>query len=144
MNQHISPLDSISINDVIEAFEFLDSPDERIEYLIDLAKKVPPLPESEKTESNFVHGCQSQVWISMRMDADNKVQLLGDSDSVLVRGLVAVMLLLFSDKSPAEMLRVNAEDVFQKLNLDAHLSPNRRNGLRGMVDKIRQFAISHP
>lgn len=136
-----SPLESMTIADVIEAFEFLETPQERMEYVIDLAKKLPPFPETEKKEVNMVHGCQSQVWMVMRQDAETKrLQLDGDSDSILVKGLVALVILLFSNKTAEEVLKTSAEETFQKLNLDSQLSPNRRTGLRGMVERIKTLA----
>jgi len=129
-----------TLEDVIDTFEFLDDWEDRYRYVIDLGRKLPPLNASEMTDTYKVRGCQSQVWLIPEKDADGRIQLRGDSDAHIVKGLVALMLLIFSGKTPAEILATDARAILDKLGLSAHLSPMRANGLFSMVERIRDIA----
>ncbi|MCJ9428291.1 SufE family protein [Kordiimonas marina] len=129
-----------TLEDVIDTFEFLDDWEDRYRYVIDLGRKLPPLDASEMTDTYKVRGCQSQVWLIPEMDAEGRIQLRGDSDAHIVKGLVALMLLIFSGKTPAEILATDARAILDKLGLSAHLSPMRANGLFSMVERIRDIA----
>ena len=123
-------------------FELLGDWEERYAYLIDLGKKLPALPEADKVEENRVHGCQAAVWLKLSRDAaqPDRLRIQADSNAAIVRGLVAVLVLLFDHKTPAEIVAVDAKSILGKLRLDQHLSPTRKNGLFAMVERIRREA----
>ena len=123
-------------------FELLGDWEERYAYLIDLGKKLPGLAEADKTEDNRVQGCQAMVWMKMDRDpaAPGAVQLRADSDAFIVRGLIAVLQLIYDGRTPAEVLQADAGTILGKLGLDRHLSPTRKNGLFAMVERIRALA----
>ncbi|MDX1634210.1 MAG: SufE family protein [Marinobacter sp.] len=132
---------SVTIDDVIGDLEFLDDWEERYAYIIDLGKQLPPFPEQERTDENFVHGCQSQVWLSHHLDEDTgRLFLLIDSDAMIVRGLAAIILVALNGKTPRELLTTDIDELFERLDLFRHISPTRGNGLRAMVGKIRDLA----
>ena len=133
-------LEDTTIEDITETFEFLDDWEDRYRYIIDLGKKLDPLEPAEMTDTYKVRGCQSQVWLVPMVDADGKIQLRGDSDAFIVKGLVALVLLIYSGKTPAEILAIDARAVLGQLELASHLSPMRANGLFSMVERIRQIA----
>lgn len=132
---------SVTTEDVEDAFEFLDDWEERYAYIIDLGRKLPAFPEDRKTEKNYVHGCQSQVWLIHYLDPDSgKLYLLIDSDAMIVKGLAAIIMIALNARTPQELLQVDVDQLFQKLDLFRHISPTRGNGLRAMVAKIRDIA----
>lgn len=125
--------------DILETFDLLDDWEDRYRYLIDLGKQLPPLPDSARTVANKVPGCVSQVWLETSL-VDGRMQFIGDSDAHIVKGLVALLIALHSDRPPAEILATDTLAAFRKLGLDAHLTPQRSNGLRSMVDRMRSDA----
>jgi cysteine desulfuration protein SufE len=132
-----------AIDDITADFELLDDWEDRYRYVIELGKSLAPLSESEHTSANKVRGCASQVWLSTTIEdrsGEPHLRFLGDSDAHIVRGLVAIAIALFDDKSPAEILKTDAEDVFSQLDLRAHLTAQRSNGLRALVDRIKADA----
>lgn len=129
----------MSIEDLAENFTALDDWEDRYKYLIDLGNTLPPMDESLKTEAVKVRGCMSQVWMVLSWDKDGRLNLLADSDAQIVRGLIAVLSTVFSGKTPAEAEVIDVEADFQRLGLDQHLSPNRRNGFFSMVEAVRAF-----
>jgi cysteine desulfuration protein SufE len=133
-----------AIDRIFEDFEFIDDWEERYRYVIDLGRDLPPFPESARTPANKVQGCVSQVWLETdRGDgADPVMQFIGDSDAHIVRGLVAIMLALFSGRRASEIASLDAEAVLKRLGLDEHLTPQRANGLRAMVARIRRDALA--
>ncbi|MFD2229407.1 SufE family protein [Alkalimarinus sediminis] len=132
---------SINTDEILDTFEFLDDWEERYAYIIDLGKKLPAFPESEKVEDNYVHGCQSQVWLIHYLDEKSgKLYLLIESDALIVRGLAAVVLAAMNAKTPTELLTVDIEGLFEKMDLIRHVSPTRGNGLRSMVKKVQRIA----
>ncbi|PHZ85528.1 SufE family protein [Paremcibacter congregatus] len=133
---------SDTIDDVLETFAFIDDWEDRYKYIIDLGRNLPPFDEAAMTEENRVHGCTSRVWLVHDLE-DGRVQFRGESDAHIVRGLVALMLMLFSDKTPAEILSINARDTLDQLGLEKHLSPMRTNGLFSMVEKIKTIAAAY-
>ncbi|PIE43945.1 MAG: Fe-S metabolism protein SufE [Gammaproteobacteria bacterium] len=139
-----SPLGTeIKADEILEAFSFLDDWEERYSYIIELGNKHPPFPDSEKTEANLVHGCQSQVWLLHHYDtASNRIYFLIESDAMIVRGLAAIILTLLNTKSPQELATIDVENVFGELDLFRHISPTRGNGLRAMLKKIKNLATS--
>jgi cysteine desulfuration protein SufE len=133
-----------TIDDILSDFELFDDWDDRYRYLIDLGRRLEPLPESSRRDANKVRGCASQVWLETRraIGSDGKTRLFfkGDSDAHIVKGLVALILTLFDNKTAQEILATNAEDVFGKLQLAQHLSAQRANGVRAMVERIKTEA----
>ena len=133
------------INEIIENFGFLDDWEDRYRYLIELGKDLPDLAESERIEDNRVKGCASQVWVVTKIDHSGGEPVLsfkGQSDAHIVKGLVALTLALYSDKTAREILSIDALDLFRRLGLAEHLTPQRSNGVRSMVERIRRDAIA--
>lgn len=132
-----------SLEDVLDGFEFLDDWEDRYAFIIDLGKQLPAFPEDARTEENYVHGCQSQVWLISYYDETNdKLYLLIDSDAMIVRGLAAMILVALNGKSPRDLLATDIDELFERLDLFRHISPTRGNGLRAMVGKIRDIAAA--
>lgn len=136
-------MEDLTIEELYEEFEDLPDWDERCDYLIDLGFNLPKLPDEAKIEDNRVHGCQSNVWLVANVKGSEPpvVEFLANSDAVIVNGLIAVVIALYSGKTPQEIISVNAKEAFGKLGLERYLSSQRRNGLYGMVDRVRQLAI---
>ncbi|MBY6033134.1 SufE family protein [Marinobacter daepoensis] len=132
-----------TLADVLDAFELLDDWEERYAYIIDLGKQLPAFPDDERIEKNYVHGCQSQVWLIPHYDEDSgKLFLLIDSDAMIVRGLAAIILVALNGKTPRDLLATDIDELFEQLDLFRHISPTRGNGLRAMVGKIRDLAAA--
>ena len=129
----------MTLEELIENFSYLDNWEDRYSYLIDLGNNLENLPEEYKTPEWKVQGCQSQVWLVPQFQ-DGKIHFLGDSDAILVRGLISIVLMIYNDKSPSEIKNIAIEDIFAKLGLEENLSPSRRNGLMSMVSKIKFYA----
>jgi SufE protein probably involved in Fe-S center assembly len=131
--------------EIIENFELIDDWEERYRYLIELGHGMPPLPDSDRTAENKVLGCASQVWLKLDIDnVDGKLvlRLIGDSDAHIVRGLVALMISLYSGTTPEEALAIDPIAILSKIGLEQHLTPQRSNGLRSMVERIRHDAAA--
>ena len=134
---------SITLEELYEAFDLLDDWEDRYAFIIDLGKQLPSFPDAERTEKNYVHGCQSQVWLIHHYDKeDDKLLLLIDSDAIIVRGLAAIILLAFNNLTPADLLATDIDKLFERLDLFRHISPTRGNGLRSMISKIRNIAAA--
>jgi cysteine desulfuration protein SufE len=134
-----------SIDAIIDDFAFLDEWEDRYRYLIELGRQLPPLADEAHNDANKVQGCASQVWLqkSLRETGEGpRIDFEGDSDALIVRGLVAIVIALFSGRAPAEILATDAEAVFARLGLKDHLSQQRSNGLRSMVARIRAEAAA--
>lgn len=132
-----------TFEDVAETFAFLDDWEDRYRYVIDLGREMPPMPDSMKSQLTKVDGCASQVWIAPELEGDGAARRLtftGDSDAMIVRGLIAVLRLMLSGKKPSEILEIDVEDSLAGLGLDQHLSAQRSNGLRAMVARVRDLA----
>lgn len=133
----------LNIDEIVANFELLDEWEDRYRYVIELGKQLPPVPDAERTAENKVRGCASQVWLSTRIerkDGEPRLHFIGDSDALIVRGLVAIVIALFDRKPPAEILTTDAEALFGKLDLRAHLTAQRSNGLRALVDRVKADA----
>ena len=134
----------MSIDEIIENFALLDEWDDRYRYLIELGRALPPLPDAARTDSNKVRGCASQVWLATSTKpngaAGPTLDFQGDSDAHIVRGLIAVLFALYSGKAAKDILSTDAIALFEKLGLREHLTPQRSNGFRSMVDRIRRDA----
>ena len=132
---------TITLDEVKETFEFLDDWEDRYRYIIDLGKSLPSMPTELRVERNLVKGCQSLVWIVIEHEQpDNRVTIQLDSDAFIVRGLIAILLTVFQHQTPARISEFDVEALFQDLDLLAHLSPTRGNGLRSMVARIKHDA----
>ena len=133
-----------AIDRIFEDFEFIDDWEERYRYVIDLGRDLPAFPDSARTPANKVQGCVSQVWLETSRGEGNDpiMRFIGDSDAHIVRGLVAIMLALFSGRRASEIASLDAEAVLKRLGLDEHLTPQRANGLRAMVARIRRDALA--
>ena len=141
INNHLGQ--KTTLDDVLEGFEFLDDWEDRYAFIIDLGKQLPEFPEDERREENYVHGCQSQVWLIHHYDeTTGKLYLLIDSDAIIVRGLAAIILVALNGKAPRELLATDIDELFEQLDLFRHISPTRGNGLRAMVGKIRDIAAT--
>ena len=133
-----------TIDEIKDNFELLEDWDDRYRYVIELGRTLEPMPDDEHTTANKVNGCASQVWLSRKLarrdDNDAVLSYLGDSDAHIVRGLIAILLSLYSDRTPKAILDTDAIAVFNDLGFREHLTPQRSNGLRAMVERIRKDA----
>jgi cysteine desulfuration protein SufE len=134
----------MDIDEIKDNFALLDDWDDRYRYVIELGKALPPMAEADHTAGNKVNGCASQVWLARTVVADGadgtRLHYDGDSDAHIVRGLIAILLALYSDKSPRYILETDALKLFAELGLGEHLTPQRSNGFRAMVDRIHRDA----
>jgi len=131
-----------SVEDIVETIGFFDDWEDRYRYIIDLGKELPAMPEAHKREELLVRGCQSQVWLDWR-ERDGRVFFEVDSDALIVRGLIAIILAAFDGQTPRAILDFDIDGYFEKLDLLKHLSPTRGNGLRAMVQRIRDVAAAN-
>ena len=136
-----------SFEEILTDFELLDDWEDRYRYVIELGRKLEPLPEQERTPANKVQGCVSQVWLSTHVDRSGnhpRLNFVGDSDAHIVRGLIAILFSLYSGKTAEEIERIDAGEKLGLLHLNEHLTPQRSNGLMAMVRRIRtdaEFAL---
>jgi cysteine desulfuration protein SufE len=133
-----------SIDEIIENFDLMEEWDDRYRYLIELGRTLPTLPDAARNDANKVQGCASQVWLATSIKPNGATGPLltfeGDSDAHIVRGLIAVLFALFSGKGAKDILSTDAVKLFEKLGLREHLTPQRSNGFRSMVERIRRDA----
>ncbi len=122
-------------------FSFLDNWEDRYRYVMELGRALPPLDETLRTEVNKVRGCASQVWVASK-PVDGHLHFDGDSDSQLVRGLIAILFVLVQDRAPADILAADPHKAFAELGLGEHLTPQRSNGFASMVSRVRADATS--
>ncbi|HEX8237050.1 MAG TPA: SufE family protein [Abditibacteriaceae bacterium] len=128
---------------LVDAFDSFDSWEERYAFLIDLGKKLPPLDADDKNDVNRVHGCQSSVWMVAKPrheEPEDVVEFVADSDSTLVKGLIAILRKIYSGQSASRILGFDIEGLLQQLGLNQHLTVGRRNGLYSMVQRIKTLA----
>ncbi len=128
-----------AFEDIVSDFDFLDEWEDRYRYVIELGKNMPPLDDNQKIPATKVEGCASQVWIVPEID-DGNINFRGDSDAMIVKGLIAVLHALYAGSTPAQTLQIDAQAEIGRLGLDQHLSSQRSNGLRAMIGRIRQIA----
>jgi cysteine desulfuration protein SufE len=132
-----------SLDAILADFELLDDWEDRYRYVIELGRTLKPLPPQERSPANKVQGCVSQVWLATTVHQnsdDPRLSFLGDSDAHIVRGLIAILLALYSDQKAEEIMRIDANAVLDRLHLKEHLTPQRSNGLLAMVERIRRDA----
>jgi cysteine desulfuration protein SufE len=130
-----------TIDTIRDDFSLLDDWEDRYRYIIELGEELPPYPDAARDPAHKVQGCVSQVWLITRQkdgNPDPVIEFQGDSDAHIVRGLVAIMLALFSGKRASEILRIDAEGTMREFGLDEHLTPQRANGLRAMIKRIKR------
>ena len=131
----------MAIEELIEEFDDLGDWADQCELLIDLGRDLPVMPDHLKTPDSRVHGCQSNVWLIADLQDDPlQLELIADSDAMIVRGLLSIILMVYSNRSPREILETDIQDIFRRLGLDRHLSTARKNGLAGMVRRVRAVA----
>jgi cysteine desulfuration protein SufE len=134
----------MSIDEIIENFSLLDEWDDRYRYIIELGRTLPDFPESARTDVNKVQGCASQVWLETDVKpnggAGPVLTFVGDSDAHIVRGLIAILFALYSGKHAKDILATDAPALLDRIGLREHLTPQRSNGLRSMVERIRREA----
>jgi cysteine desulfuration protein SufE len=133
----------MTIDDIRDNFALLDDWDDRYRYVIELGRTLTPMSEAEHSAANKVQGCASQVWLSRQIErAGDEAVLtyLGDSDAHIVRGLIAILLTLYSGRTPQQILATDAVAVFDEFGFREHLTPQRSNGLRSMIERIRTDA----
>jgi cysteine desulfuration protein SufE len=128
-----------SLETIRESFEFFDDWQDRYRFIIDLGKQLPALPDALKVDSNLVRGCQSQVWIDYA-EHDGRLQFRIDSDALIVKGLIAIVLAAFDNRPATEILAYDIDGLFAELDLLRHLSPARGNGLAALVRRIKSIA----
>ena len=141
---YIKGMAQSSIDAIIENFDLLEEWDDRYRYLIELGRTLPPLPEAARNAANKVQGCASQVWLSTAVKPNGGtgpvLTFVGDSDAHIVRGLIAILFALYSGKGANDILSTDAVALFEQLGLRDHLTPQRSNGFRSMVERIRRDA----
>ncbi len=134
----------MNLDEIVENFNFLDDWEDRYRYLIELGRTLEPISDAAHNDTNKVLGCASQVWLVTDIDRSNPsapiLNFHGDSDAHIVRGLVALILAMYSGHSPAKILETDAQGLFKELGLSAHLTPQRSNGVRSMVERIKNDA----
>ena len=135
---------TLQIDDVIATFDMLDTWEDRYRYLIEMGRSLAPLMDEERSEHNRVRGCASQVWLVTRLtqrpDGSPLLRFRGDSDAHIVKGLVALVLSFYDGKAPQDVLSSDVMGLFKQLELSEHLTPQRSNGVRSMVERIRRDA----
>lgn len=134
------------IDAIEQNFALLDDWEDRYRYVIELGRDLEPLPAAGRAEANRVKGCASQVWLETAVDGtvDPHLSFKGDSDAHIVKGLIAILLALYSGKRASAILDADATALLARLGLDAHLTPQRSNGVKAMVDRIRRdAAVAH-
>lgn len=132
------------IETIVDNFGILDEGPDRYEYLIELGRALPPFPEDMLTEDNRVHGCESQVWVESHIDRSQeppRLHLRGTSDSVITKGLIALVMALHDGKTPEDIAKVDVFQVFKEIGLGAHLTSKRSNGVRAMAERIHRDAV---
>ncbi|NNU16999.1 SufE family protein [Parvularcula sp. ZS-1/3] len=130
-----------AFDDIVADFEFIDEWDEKYRYIIDLGKNLEPLTDEERNEANKVRGCASQVWLVFEGEGDD-VRFRGDSDASIVKGLVALMVSLFSGKAKGEVTATDAEARLAEIDLAEHITPQRSNGVASMIKRIKAEAAA--
>ena len=126
--------------EIIEEFSFFDDWDERFQYVIDLGKELPIIEDQYKTDNNLISGCQSKVWLHASLN-DGKITFTADSDAIITKGIIAILIRVFSNQAPAEILQANL-DFIDQIGLKSHLSPTRANGLVSMIKQIKMYALA--
>ena len=130
----------ISIDEILSNFSFLEDWEDKYRYLIELGEGLDALPSDYRTDENKVEGCMSQVWLYSKKDAQGCYTFFADSDALIVKGLIAIILAAYWGKDAAQIRQVPIEQIFEQLGLSTHLSPTRRNGFFAVVSRIQQLS----
>ena len=128
-------------DEIVDEFSMFEDWEERYQYMIDLGKTLPLIAPEYKTEDNIIKGCQSKVWVHAEMD-DNKITFTADSDAIITKGIIAILIRTFSNQHPKDILDANT-DFIDQIGLKEHLSPTRANGLISMIKQIKLYAIAY-
>lgn len=128
-------------NEIIDEFSMFEDWEERYQYMIDLGKDLPLIDAQYKTENNLIKGCQSKVWVHADL-VDNKIIFTADSDAIITKGIIAILIRAFSNQEPQDIIAANTEFI-DKIGLKDHLSPTRANGLVSMVKQLKMYAIAY-
>ncbi len=128
-------------NDIIDEFSMFDDWEERYQYMIDLGKSLPLINAQYKTDDNIIKGCQSKVWVHAEMDED-KVVFTADSDAIITKGIIAILIRVFSNQHPKDIIDSDT-DFIDQIGLKEHLSPTRANGLVSMIRQLKMYAIAY-
>ena len=129
----------MTLDELLDTFEFFDDWEDKYRFIIDIGKELPGLPDGDKTDAHLIRGCQSQVWLTYE-SSDEGLKFTMDSDAHIVRGLIAVVLIVIQNRSASEIQQLDIEGIFGQLDLLAHLSVTRGNGLRAMVSRVKEVA----
>jgi cysteine desulfuration protein SufE len=140
-NAGTAPHSTTTLDEIRDSFAFFDDWEDRYRFIIDLGRELAPMPDALKIDANIVRGCQSQVWIDHRL-TDGRLYFTLDSDALIVRGLIAIVLAAFNGRTAAEILAYDIDGLFKDLDLLRHLSPTRGNGLAALVRRIRDIAAA--
>ena len=128
-------------DEIIDEFAMFDDWQERYQYMIDLGKTLPLIDPEYKTEDNIITGCQSKVWVHAKMN-DDKVEFTADSDAIITKGIIAILIRVFSNQHPKDIIEGNTEFI-DKIGLKEHLSPTRANGLVSMIKRLKLYAVAY-
>ena len=128
-------------NEIIDEFSMFEDWEERYQYMIDLGKDLPLIDEKYKTNDNIIKGCQSKVWVHADLD-DDKINFTADSDAIITKGIIAILIRVFSNQHPKDILEANT-DFIDEIGLKEHLSPTRANGLVSMIKQLKLYAIAY-
>ncbi len=128
-------------NEIIDEFSMFDDWEERYQYMIDLGKTLPLIDEKYKTEDHIIKGCQSKVWVHADME-DDKVNFTADSDAIITKGIIAILIRVFSNQHPKDIIEADT-DFIDEIGLKEHLSPTRANGLVSMIKQLKMYAIAY-
>jgi cysteine desulfuration protein SufE len=128
-------------NEVVDEFAMFDDWMERYEYMIELGKSLPLVAEEYKTDDYIIKGCQSKVWVHADMQND-KVVFTADSDAIITKGIIAILIRVFSNQEPKQILEANTEFI-DEIGLKEHLSPTRANGLVSMIKQLKMYALAY-
>ena len=128
-------------NEIIDEFSMFEDWEERYQYMIDLGKTLPLIKDQYKTDDNIIKGCQSKVWVHAEMN-DDSVEFTADSDAIITKGIIAILIRTFSNQHPKDIIAANT-DFIDKIGLKEHLSPTRANGLVSMIKQLKMYAIAY-
>ena len=128
-------------NDIIEEFDMFDDWMQRYEYMIELGKSLPLIEDTYKTDNNIIKGCQSKVWLHAELE-DDKVVFTADSDAIITKGIIAILIRAFSNQTPKAIIDANTNFI-DEIGLKEHLSPTRANGLVSMIKQLKMYAIAY-
>jgi len=128
-------------NEIIDEFSMFDDWEERYQYMIDLGKTLPLIEDQFKTDDHIIKGCQSKVWVHAEME-DSKVKFTADSDAIITKGIIAILIRVFSNQNPKAIIDADT-DFIDQIGLKEHLSPTRANGLVSMIKQLKMYAIAY-